>query len=1080
MRAGLHKKMRVLPLLFLGLLVLVWTGLKEAQAQPAYQAAGTQQSGTGAVSPPWPAHAVGDVALLFVETTGGQAATLSTPAGFVEVTNSPQATGGGTNGTRITVFWARATSTSMPTPTVGDPGNHAYARILTYRGVVVTGDPWDVTGGGVKGTASTSVTVTGVTTTVPNTLILQAVARDNDSAAGAFSAQANANLASIAERSDAGTTSGNGGGIGIWDGVKATAGATGDTTATVTSSVNAFLTIALKPAVPTFLVEAAGGGAIGTQIAGTSFDLGITARNPDNSTNTGFTGTATISSSGQLSAGSGVTANFVAGVLASHTVRVWNTGTFDITAISGTTTGTSNSFVVAPKLQILVPGETAAPVAYPGPAGSGKTGTPTNQTAGTAFTVTINAVDEGWNVVTTATDTVSISSSDPAAVLPPAAALVSGTQTFSVVLNTPSSQTLTATITAPTRADTSSAVPLAAAVVGGGFNACDVGTACTNSTPPTYVHTKLAGTTFSLDLVALKTDGSRDTSYNSTVSVELLNSSDNSGTLDSDQCNSSWSPVLTLSPDPAFVPSDNGLITVGPFNVPNAYREARVRVTNVGGASRRSCSSDNFAIRPTAFSVTSTDATNTGTSGTPAIKTGANFNLTAASIVGYDGTPAIDNTKVVGTPNAGAIGGSFSAAPVLTGTASGNAFFYSEAGNVGLNAYAVYDSAFTIVDQPSGGCTADFSNSLVGGKYGCSFGSVAVAQSTGVSGFGRFVPDNFNVSYNTPSFATACGTFSYVGAPVLYSVAPVITVTARNGTSNGLTNATTTNYAGAYMKLANASLTPATQAARYSRFDALGGGATPALDTAGLPATAGDPVIGTFTNGVGTLTFGSGTGLVLTRSTTAPNAPFDADIALALNVIDTDLVAFAGNPASFGAATSGNGIAFNAGKPMRFGILKLDSAYGSELLPIRVPVRAMYWNGSGWQTNSADSCTGIPAGALVLGNYGGGLNGTNMGASHLPGSATTLSSGTATFTVTKPSPVALGSVDFAINLGATSGDANCIGAGMTATGANLPWLRGSWAAPANCSGAPAYGQDPNARLTFGSSRSPFIYLREMY
>jgi len=165
-RAGLHKKMRVLPLLFLGLLVLVWTGLKEAQAQPAYQAAGTQQSGTGAVSPPWPAHAVGDVALLFVETTGGQAATLSTPAGFVEVTNSPQATGGGTNGTRITVFWARATSTSMPTPTVGDPGNHAYARILTYRGVVVTGDPWDVTGGGVKVTASTSVTVTGVTTTV--------------------------------------------------------------------------------------------------------------------------------------------------------------------------------------------------------------------------------------------------------------------------------------------------------------------------------------------------------------------------------------------------------------------------------------------------------------------------------------------------------------------------------------------------------------------------------------------------------------------------------------------------------------------------------------------------------------------------------------------------------------------------------------------------------------------------------------------------------------------------------------------------------------------------------------------------
>ncbi len=43
---------------------------------------------------------------------------------------------------------------------------------------------------------------------------------------------------------------GQGGGFAVWDGVKATAGATGDTTATVTSSINAFLTIALKPLLP--------------------------------------------------------------------------------------------------------------------------------------------------------------------------------------------------------------------------------------------------------------------------------------------------------------------------------------------------------------------------------------------------------------------------------------------------------------------------------------------------------------------------------------------------------------------------------------------------------------------------------------------------------------------------------------------------------------------------------------------------------------------------------------------------------------------------------------------------------------
>ncbi len=218
---------------------------------PLFQAAGTAVAwtGTGDTAVAWPTtHAVNDIALLFVESAGGQAATLPVVAGFSSVLNSPQATGETTAGTRITVFWARATSTTMPNQSVTiDTGDHGYAQIITYRGVINTGNPWDVTGGNVKATATTAVTVSGITTTVPDTLVVQAVARDNDLADAAFSAQTNANLTGITERSDAGTAEGNGGGFAVWDGVKATAGATGDTTATVTSSINAFLTIALKP-----------------------------------------------------------------------------------------------------------------------------------------------------------------------------------------------------------------------------------------------------------------------------------------------------------------------------------------------------------------------------------------------------------------------------------------------------------------------------------------------------------------------------------------------------------------------------------------------------------------------------------------------------------------------------------------------------------------------------------------------------------------------------------------------------------------------------------------------------------------
>ena len=90
------------------------------------------------------------------------------------------------------------------------------------------------------------------------------------------------------------------------------------------------------------------------------------------------------------------------------------------------------------KLQVLLPGETAAP----GTA-SGKTGTPTAQTAGTAYSVTVNAVDGNWNLID-ANDTVQITSSDANAALPANAALSGGTRTFSVTNKTAGSWTVTA------------------------------------------------------------------------------------------------------------------------------------------------------------------------------------------------------------------------------------------------------------------------------------------------------------------------------------------------------------------------------------------------------------------------------------------------------------------------------------------------------------------------------------------------------------------------------------------------------------------------------------------------------------
>jgi len=334
--------------LFTGLVALALLS-GAAVAAPVYQAAGAGVGGTGAVSPAWPAHAAGDVALLFVESTGSEPVTLSTPAGFVVVTNSPQATGAAT-GTQLTVFWARATSAGMTAPTVADPGDHVYAQIITYRGVISTGNPWDSTGGGIKAAASTSLTVTGITTTVNDTLVVQAASHSRDNAGAHFSAQTNANLTGIVERADAGTNSGNGGGLAVWDGVKATAGATGNTTATLTNSVvNAFLTIALRaapPALPAATTNAA------TAIAAASATLnGTVSSNSatttvvfDYGTDTSYGSTVTaaespLASSATSAAVTAPISGLICGTTYHYRVRATNS--------QGTTNGADSSFTTS-------------------------------------------------------------------------------------------------------------------------------------------------------------------------------------------------------------------------------------------------------------------------------------------------------------------------------------------------------------------------------------------------------------------------------------------------------------------------------------------------------------------------------------------------------------------------------------------------------------------------------------------------------------------------------------------------------------------------------------------------------------
>ncbi len=92
----------------------------------------------------------------------------------------------------------------------------------------------------------------------------------------------------------------------------------------------------------------------------------------------------------------------------------------------------SNAAVAGPysRLQVLLPGETAAPGTP-----SGKAGSPQSQTSGIPFDVRIRACDSDWSTVTSVTNLIDISSSDGTAVLPPDVTLFAGEATVSVTIN---------------------------------------------------------------------------------------------------------------------------------------------------------------------------------------------------------------------------------------------------------------------------------------------------------------------------------------------------------------------------------------------------------------------------------------------------------------------------------------------------------------------------------------------------------------------------------------------------------------------------------------------------------------------
>lgn len=395
------------------------------------------------------------------------------------------------------------------------------------------------------------------------------------------------------------------------------------------------------------------------------------------------------------------------------------------------------------------------------------------------------------------------------------------------------------------------------------------------------------------------------------------------------------------------------------------------------------------------------------------IKAGANF---AATVTAYNGlaTPSVTANFGKEAAPEGVTLGFTKYQP--TGAGAVNGVF---AGNVGVfNAGAASGSNLAWSEVG----LIDLNATLASGSY---LGSgLSATGSTGSTGaVGPFIPDHFDV---VTTQGCVPGGFTYSGQPV------TLQVTAMNAATPP---AKTLNYDG------SVSTTPHfAKAITLSDANNLGvGGFLPS----GFPASV-------FTAGVATPT----TAFTFSNALTAPTS---------IGVRATD------------ADASSSGFAEGA-LALRSGRIRLQNGFGSEKLPLALPVEAQYWGGNYFVRNDLDSCTTLavpPAQTLATGVSPNG----SAALYFYPLVADKNQLLSSDVTASLSTPLIVGKTSLQFTAPQKPGWLDVI--------LQVPdYLRGDWG---NCGGqtgtAGALDDWPCARASFGifgNTVSPLIYRRENY
>ncbi|OYO27981.1 LamG domain-containing protein [Janthinobacterium sp. PC23-8] len=611
------------------------------------------------------------------------------------------------------------------------------------------------------------------------------------------------------------------------------------------------------------------------------------------------------------------------------------------------------------------------------------------------------------------------------------------------------------------------------ACVAARFNACEAATprCVPNNTSINYarLNTRLADTGFKLDLVKLKTDATLESTFNGAATVDLLVNTNTGVSLSANNCPTSQTAVIPLgliaftngySKDSLTVLA-NAISAVAPNY--SAYRDVRVRVSCTKadcGTATVGCSTDNFAIRPQQFSVSS-NMNNADQAGAPKLAAGAGFTLNATAVAGYNGTPLVDNTldgqKIV--THLGATdytdrllaGNSapfpLSQASLATGVASNASVTYNDVGNFAILADGVIDNSWTAVDQPNDCVVGSGSNSVTGNKVGCNIGN-----RTQTTAFGRFYPHHYvlhgyldaacRTAESSGPPAVAASEFTYMG---LRELGVGVGAAAQ---SSG--NLPLPRYTAGYPTLAVTSvagrdgntavdltgrLTPALpvlswykgSAGRFFQTDgaAYGTGATAISVTGSGGIAAGDlvkfPPDAAMYSVQGYAPAADGSGGVMTLATglqqampaavrgltflhsfdrlaSGQDGPYDHfGVLVGINDSDGALISSVNGTAVTPAAS----VLLGATR-LRHGRMRIDNMVGSELRSFPVPVAAQYWAGTQYQVNTLDNCTALLRKNFIMEDYRNLQDAQMPAATSIPADSKSLVAGKGMLLLDKP------------------------------------------------------------------------------